>query len=147
MFRSVLSNIMSRQKHLDGQHHTDSFRRDRSLILVDLPAIQSTLRDCMPRSSQQAVQRIPNQFSEKPISARSTSVCWSRKEYQDRAYYSLGNTFGWDARRTAKPPWKTFNTYQNMIQSGRGGRKNVENSKPGVYKSRESLLCLEQDHK
>lgn len=62
---------MSLQKQLDTPYHKDRFLRDRLLTAVDIPNILTTLRDRMPRTSQQAVNRIANQLCDKPKSAGS----------------------------------------------------------------------------
>lgn len=77
VFRPFVSKLMSLQKKLDLQNHTDSFLRDRILTAVDLPAIQVAFRDRMLRTSQQAVSRISNQLSDEKNKAGSTSSCLS----------------------------------------------------------------------
>lgn len=69
VFRSFVERLMSFYKQLDHSYHTDGFLCDRHLTAVDIPAIHTTLCDRMPRSSQQAVQRVANQLSDKRSSA------------------------------------------------------------------------------
>lgn len=67
---------MSLQKQLDTAYHTDSFIRDHLLTAVDLPNIQTPLRDRMSRTSQQVVNIIANQLCDRKNSAGS-SACIS----------------------------------------------------------------------
>lgn len=110
VFRTFVAKLMSLQKQLDPSYHDDSFLRDRLLTAVDLPAVQVTLRDRMPRSSQQAVNRIANQLCDRPRSAGSIAACAtlddSDGEANAEANYSLGKVYGGEAKGVPKKPWK-----------------------------------------
>lgn len=95
VFRTFVAKLTSLQKQLDTPYHTDNFLRDRLLTAVDLPAIQSTLRDRMPQTSQMAVNRVANQLSDKPGSAGSNPS----------VNYSLGKSYHGDAKRQHRKPW------------------------------------------
>lgn len=75
VIRTFVAKLMSLQKRLDMSYQSDSFLRDRLLTATDVPAIQSTLRAWMPRTSQQAVSRIKNHLSDSKRAAGSSSVC------------------------------------------------------------------------
>ena len=69
----------------------------------------------MPRTSQQAVNRVANQLSDKLNSAGSnSSACLG--DYEDYVHYSLGKQYGGDAKRIYRKPWmnrKNVNTTGN----------------------------------
>lgn len=123
VFRDFVARLMALQKQLDTSYHADRFLRDRLLTAVDLPALQTTLRDRIPRSSHQAVQRIANQLSDKKGSAGSTVAMIAGSSpiygsgYENEALYSLGRTYGGDAKRRVKTPWRKRGNYER-----RGGR-------------------------
>lgn len=75
VFRSFVAKLRSLKQQLYPEYQTDSILKDRRLTEVDIPSIQTTMRDRMPRSEQQAASRIANQLSEKPNSAGSSSAC------------------------------------------------------------------------
>lgn len=102
VLRTFVVNLMSLQNRLDESYHTDQFLRDLILTDVNIPSIQSALRDRLPTTIQEAANRIANQFSEKKKSAGSNLVCLAR-DYE--AMYSLGKTYGGDERRNTKTPW------------------------------------------
>ena len=52
IFRKFTASLMSLQNQLDDSYHDDQFLRDRLLTAVDIPSIQSSLRDRLPRTSQ-----------------------------------------------------------------------------------------------
>lgn len=69
----------------------------------------------MPRTIHQAVNRIENQQRDKERSAGSslsclTHHCLDRDDEKDTAdvHYSLGKTFGGDARRKTEMPWMKY---------------------------------------
>lgn len=61
VFGKFVSNVSSLINQVDTTYHTDSFLRDRLLTAVDIPYIQAKIRDRMPDTSQQAVNRVANQ--------------------------------------------------------------------------------------
>lgn len=110
VFRTFTTLLMSLQKQLSFQYHTKHFLRDTMLTAVDIPAMQTKLLDRTPRSSHQAVNRNINHLCDKPHSAGSSTACTIHEENDDddkeAIHYSLGKTFGGDARRTPKLPWR-----------------------------------------
>lgn len=107
IFRKFVAKMISLQKQLDDVYHADHFLRDRLLTAVDIPKIQLTLRDRMPRNSQNAIQRVANQLSDKLRSAGTNIVCSAEDDSTDQTkiLYSLGKTFGGDAKTQPKNPW------------------------------------------
>lgn len=78
---------MSLQNQLDPSYHTDQFLRDILLTAVDIPHIQASLRDRLPRASQQAIIRMAIKLSESNKSAESSMVYEAKED--DEANYSL----------------------------------------------------------
>lgn len=71
VFGTFVGKFMSLQRHLYDPYHTDDLLRDRLLPAVNIPVIQTTLRDCMSRTSHQVVNRVVNKLSDKVKSAGS----------------------------------------------------------------------------
>lgn len=123
MFRTFFAKLMALQKQVDTPYHTDGFLCDRLLTAVGLPAIHSSLRDRMPRSSQEAVNLIANQLSDKVKSAGSASACVAHFDDEDsnaayvQVLYSLGKAIGEDARRNIKTPWVTSSKFRGGSNS------------------------------
>lgn len=66
---------------------------------MDVPAIQRTLRDRIPLTSQEAEKIIVNQLSDLPLSVGSSTALVVEDDDEDySAMYSLGKTFVGDAR-------------------------------------------------
>lgn len=74
VFRTFGARLISLQKKVNRKYHTDGFLRDLFLTAVEVPAIQVSLRDHIPRSSNQALNRVANQLSDKINSAGSASA-------------------------------------------------------------------------
>lgn len=77
---------------------------------MDIPTIQNTLKDRLPRTSHQLINRVATQLSERKESAGSTITCLSNSDNNintDSVNYSLGKQYGGDAKPQMKKPWKT----------------------------------------
>ena len=109
VFRKFTAALMSLQNQLDVTYHEDKFLRDRLLTAVDIPSIQSSLRDRLPRTSQQAINRVAIQLSDRKRSAGGSSACITQDDDDDKALYSLGKSYGGEARRDVKKPWNSRN--------------------------------------
>lgn len=77
VFRKFVAEFMTLNNQLESSYNTDQFHGDRIITAINVPSIQSKMRDLMPRNSRQAVNRIANQLSEKYRTAGSNSVCIS----------------------------------------------------------------------
>lgn len=75
VLRKFLSRLMSQQMRLYKTYHSDIFLRDILLTAVDETSMKTNLRDRMPRSSHQAVNRVITILSEVPNLAGSASAC------------------------------------------------------------------------
>lgn len=125
VFRNFVAKLMSLQNQLDITYHTDQFLRDRLLTSVNIPAIQSSLRDRLPRTSQQAINRIANQLSAKSRSAGTNAVCIVDDE--DEVMYSLGKQYGGDARSINRKPWFGKNKRDNNSNHSNSNTHNSMN--------------------
>lgn len=118
VFRRFVAVLTSLQKQLDITYHDEKFLRDRLLTAVDIASIQTTLRDRMTMNSRDAVNRVANQLSDKPNYACSSITCTIDCEEQV-ANYSLGKSYGGEARRDVKCPWKRGRNFQSRrLNSG-----------------------------
>lgn len=114
VFRRFVSKLTSLQQKLDTRYHGDHYLRDRLLTAVDIPEIQGALRDRLPHSSQQAINRVASKLSEAPRTSVTATVHFVGEELEDvsmpEAHYSLGRSFTGGAR-------------QNVKTYGRGGSR------------------------
>lgn len=110
VFRKFVAASKSLQNQLDVTYHDDKSLRDRFLTVVDIASIQTTLRDRMPSNSHDAVNRVAKQLSNKPNSAGSNATCMVEYD-RDEANYSLGKSYGEEAKRDVKSPWKKEGNY------------------------------------
>lgn len=65
VFLDFTSSMMQLQKQLHIPYHEDRFLRDQLPTAGDIPGIHTSLRDRIPRISEQAVNRLANRLSEK----------------------------------------------------------------------------------
>lgn len=98
VFRNFEAQFRSLQKKLDKTYHTDIFLIDRLLTAVDIPSIQTTLKDTIPKTIQDTVNRFTNQLSDKSNTAGSNSSCFV-KFNKGEVLISLGKSYGGDERR------------------------------------------------
>lgn len=98
VFRQFVSKFGRIKKKLAVTYNPDNVLRDRLLIAVDIPIIQTTLRIRIPRSSWEAINRVANQFSHLSGSAGSNAIL-SVGHKPEEIYYSLENVHSCDAIR------------------------------------------------
>lgn len=122
-FRKFVACLMSLQKQLHSNYHNDEFLRDRlQTTAVDIPAIQVTLRDRIPHTSQQADNMISKQLSDKEKSAGSPAIFLSESsdgQPEGEELYSLGSSYGVYSRRKVKHPWKKGASFQRRPEKPR----------------------------
>lgn len=94
------------QQELDKSYHSDTLLRDRLLTAVDIPVIQSGLRNRVPRSIQQAKNLVAIQLREHKRSVGSASDYVTNEGEHDEARYSLDRSYSVDAPRSMKRPYK-----------------------------------------
>ena len=123
VFRNFTASLMSLQNQLDDTYHDDKFLRDRLLTAVDIPSIQSSLRDRLPRTSQQAINRVAIQLSDRKRSAGSNAACTVE---DNETFYSLGKTYGGEAIKDTKKPWSNRSHTKTPNH-----RDNKYNNRPG----------------
>lgn len=148
VFRNFVARLMSLQKQLHPNYHSDEFIRDRLLTTVDIPSIQVTLRDRVPRSIHRAVNRIANQLSDKPKTVGSTATFLTEPEEQDddETFYSLGKTYGGDAQRPVTKSWEKVNYHRRKGQT-QGGRKNEKRLSPYWMRGIKGCFVCGKDHR
>lgn len=112
------------QQQLDISYHDDRFLRDRLLTAVDTPTVKAALRDHMPRNSQQAINRIAVQLSDRKKSAAVAAACLVQG--LNEVFYSLDKSYHGEARRQTMKPYKHSGrkTYGGNSQGGNGRRIN-----------------------
>lgn len=94
VFQKLSLELTQTQRQLSKHYRHDDFLRDQLIIAVDIPNIQQALRERVPSSAQEAVQRIATFLSNEPGSAGSY--------LSDDAMISVNGTYGGNARKTMK---------------------------------------------
>lgn len=80
IFRKFVVDLMALQQQLEESYHGDQYLCDRLLTAADIPHIQSSFRDRMPRTIQQTINRIAIQLSEERKAAGTAAACAAREE-------------------------------------------------------------------
>lgn len=150
VYRAFVAKVMRIQKQLDKTYHGDQLLRDQLLMSIDVPSIQDSLKDKVPRSAQQLINRVANRLSDKPHSAGTPSAYFSsrdpnRRPDRSESCYTLGQNYGGEAKRYVKMYGK--------IRRGRGGRgTNMrDHSKRRNFPSwlrgvKGCMVCGKEDH-
>ena len=110
IFRSFVDKLMSLQYQLHEDYHTDRYLRDRLMTAVDIPSINESLKDRVPRNAQQLVNRVANRLSGRKNSSSSTDQGYIAQgmnhdkmgDMKDEAMYSIGQSYGGEAKRPVK---------------------------------------------
>ena len=106
VYRNFVAKVMSTQKQLDASYHGDQYLRDQLMTSIDIPSVQDSLKDRVPRAAQQLINRVANRLSDKPNSAGTTSaylISKGRTPYAspstDGIYYTLGQEYWGESKR------------------------------------------------
>ena len=94
VFRKLVDKLTSIQRQLHPSYREDRFLRDQLIIAADINQLSNSLREKIPKSAQEAINRIASQLSSDPKSAGAHFI-----EDCDEANYVLGRRFGGQARR------------------------------------------------
>jgi hypothetical protein len=68
-FRKLLSFLQETQAQLHEDYHPDRFLRDQLVMAADVPHVARALREKVPHTSHEAIQRIASLLSDRPKSA------------------------------------------------------------------------------
>lgn len=105
VFSDLADRLTKIQHQLHSSYHEDRFLRDQLLVAADLPSLRRSLVDKIPRTAQEAMQRIASLLSSEPRSA-GANVC----DEDASVMYSLGHKYHGKARR--KFPSKRNSSHQ-----------------------------------
>lgn len=118
VFRECFSRAMEIQEQLDDGYQGDRYLRDRLKEAVDIPEIQSFLKERPARKAQQLINRVANRLSDRPRTAGAVYASWDiQKDHKtgDVVLYSLGKQYHGGARRV----------HRGFGMCGRRGRQPV----------------------
>lgn len=151
VYRTFVAKLMSTQQQLEAVYHGDRHLRDQLIASIDIPKVQDTLKDRVPRTAHQLVNRVANRLSDKPRSAGITSAYLSSHNQSsypssedERVNYTLGQNYGGAAKRETKGfvrrPFRNRNDRQ-----GDGPRRKRQLPKwlKGV---KGCMVCGKEDH-
>lgn len=115
LFRAFTAKLLAVKKHLYQKYHDDAFLRDRRLTEIGILHIHASLRERIPKTSQQSLNRVVSHLSENPKTAGTASVnlvsvhsdvtrqTASTNDENDEAFYSLSQAYGGRAHNNLKP--------------------------------------------
>lgn len=105
IFRYFVAKLVALQKQLDSKYECDGFLIVQLLISVEIPDIQTSLKDRIPENAQEAIHRISNRLCDKPKTAGATSTSITTYVSDDDAtqeIYSLDKHLGGEGKRKPK---------------------------------------------
>lgn len=107
---------MQLRMQLDIHYHADRIIRDQLLAPTDIPSVKVMLRNRIPRTFEQVMNRIANNMLEQNGTAETTSVNLSTicdiarpKGREESIYYTFGHNYKGGGRRHIRQPWKGRN--------------------------------------
>jgi hypothetical protein len=112
VFEKLVKCLKTCQRQMKTFHHCDHILRDQLLIAIDVPEINRSLRERVPKTSNDLIQRAATSLpiqpaSASPLLASSFDVEISTESDAsvagDSAYYETGRRFGGAARKLRKP--------------------------------------------
>ena len=119
VFRTLSEELVQTQHQLHADYHLDRFLRDQLLISADIPKLRRSLIEKIPRTAQEAMQRIATLLSSEPRSA-SAHICDDAMNDGD-AMYGFGSRFGGNARKRSKRPFKRkMNSFNRRLAKVKG---------------------------
>ncbi len=151
IFRQFSYKLSQIQQQLDTPYRHDNFLRDQLMISVDIPNIQQLLKERVPRTSQQAINRVATFLSSEPTSAGS----YITKSNESRtAMYTLGQKFGGNNNynNNKHKNWKTNRNKvsSNWIRGVKGcfvcGQNHKARSRHPAHEVRAAIEKLKQNN-
>lgn len=119
VFRNFFAKLSSLKNQLHPTYHNERFLRYRILTGVDIRSIRKTLRDRIPKTSLQTVNRVANQLDDKSNSSGSSPACAvSYDENGKSVSYSLGKKYGVETKRSIERPWTNSTNQENRSMNG-----------------------------
>lgn len=132
VFRAFFFKLSTLQKQLSANYQHDNLLRDQLVIACDIDRVQQSLCERVPKTAQEAMNRIATFLSHEP---RSSSTYVTTSAGESTALYSLGRRYGGEARKSVGFPGQ----YQRYRRPRRFSSKWIKGVK-GCY------VCG-QDHK
>lgn len=99
VFRELSHRLSRIQNQLDVQYHRDSFLRDQLVMAADIPHLERSLRERVPKTAHEAMHRIAASLSNEPRSAGANWTAVDSHNDDTQAHYGLGKSFGGQARK------------------------------------------------
>lgn len=144
--RSFSLKLSKLQKQLHNHYHIDDFLRDQLIISVDKEKIQHSVRKRIPKSSQDAINRIATFLADAPRSAENFQ---SSIENDFSALNGLGTCFGGEARRRQyRNNFKQRKISSNWIKGVKGcfvcGKNHKARTRHSTQEIRKAIEGLKQ---
>lgn len=91
VFLDFVATLYQLQKQLDIPYHAGRYLRDRLLTADEIPYVRTTLRDRIPRSSEQEIRKVMNSLSENKGSAGRATAFLEQDDRTAAQSYSSGS--------------------------------------------------------
>jgi hypothetical protein len=110
VFEKLVKYLKTCQRQMNTIYHCDHILRDQLLIAIDVPEINRSLRERVPKTSNDLIQRAATSLSIQPVSASALLASSFDVEISTESdasvagdYYVTGRRFGGAARKLRKP--------------------------------------------
>jgi len=111
VFREFTHRLTELQRQLDGHYQHEDFLRERLVISENIPAIEQSMRERVPKDPQDAMNRIATFLSSDPRSARAFMVT----QKPSGVHYSIGKKYGGSAKRNLRGGGSSSGKYRMKL--------------------------------
>jgi len=132
VFRKMVTNLAKLQRQLSAIYRKDQFLRDQIVMSSDSPSIQQSMRERVPTSSADAINRIATFLSSEPGSAASFIVTHD-------VHYTTGQKYGGKAQRALKPAGNRTRSISRWLAQQKGCFVCKKNHRARDYHSRQEV--------
>ena len=100
VFRLLCEKLTSIQRQLHSDYRNPRFLRDQLIAAADIPNVRRALKEHVPKTAHDAIQKIASLLSSEPASAGNTV------EGDSSTFYGLKTSYGGGAERSTGNYWK-----------------------------------------
>ena len=100
VFRLLCEKLTSIQRQLHSDYRNPRFLRDQLIAAADIPNVRRALKEHVPKTAHDAIQKIASLLSSEPASAGNTV------DGDSSTFYGLKTSYGGGAERSTGNYWK-----------------------------------------
>lgn len=136
VFTELADKLIKIQHQLHSSYHEDRFLRDQLLVAADLSHLRTSLVDKIPKTAQEAMQRIAALLSSEPRSAGAHIV----NDNEELVMYGLGQRYHGKARKSLSKRKKGSYMLRKALASTKGCWVCHKNHKARDFHSKEEIV-------